>query len=195
MDPALILFASLLAELRSDSLAAREAADIALLAARARLAGRAAPAMPPIRSGALRRPGGAFVTVVRDGKVRGCWGSVYASAPDLAREIAGAAAKAVASDYRHRPVSPGEWGQVKLVVSVVGPLRRLQPGERTDPLSEGLLVTSGSRGGVMLPGEARSYRYQRAESLRKAGLAPAAPAASYAFETWVAEVDTGRSKP
>jgi hypothetical protein len=68
-------------------------------------------------------------------------------------------------------------------------LRRLARGEQTDPLAEGLLVTDGSRGGVLLPGEARSFSYQRAECLRKAGLRPGARATSYAFETWVAEVE------
>ncbi|MBM3275579.1 MAG: hypothetical protein FJZ00_10520 [Candidatus Sericytochromatia bacterium] len=42
----------------------------------------------------------------------------------------------------------------------------------------------------MLPGEARSFRYQRAECLKKAGLRPTDRATAYRFETWTATVDT-----
>lgn len=181
-----LLGGSLLSELRADPLAAREAGRIAAEAAYAHLTGRLLP-NPETRVLALRRPSGAFVTVVRDGKVRGCWGSIGASQPDLAREIAAAAAKAMHLDYRHRPVNIHEWGDLELVVSVVGPLRRLQWGQHPDPIREGLFITTGGRGAVLLPGEARTARYQRAEVLRKAGIRPSDPgAAAFRFETWTA---------
>lgn len=206
---AALLSGGLLSDLRSDPIAGRDAGRIAAAAAHAQLSGRPRPA-PETRSPALRRPGGAFVTAVRDGKVRGCWGSIGASTPDLAHEIAAAAAKAMYADYRHRPINRHEWGDLELVVSVVGPLHRLPRGQHPDPLHEGLFITNGSRGGVLLPGEARSARYQRAEVLKKAGLEPGAPgAAAYRFETWTTTIRTttirtgnlrrpladGRSKP
>ena len=185
----LLILAALLVDLRSDPSATGEAGRIAAESAYARLHGRRPPTVRT-NSGALRRPGGAFVTVVKGGKVRGCWGSIHASAPDLASEIAAAAAKAMDTDYRHRPINLREWGEIRLIVSVVGPLQRLAPGEAADPMREGLFITSGSRGGVLLPGEARTPRYQREACLLKAGLGAQDAASSFRFETWTAEFDT-----
>jgi AMMECR1 domain-containing protein len=190
----LVALGSLLADLRGDPRAASEAGRIAVESARAQLSGASAPRPEP-SSEVLKRSGGAFVTVIRNGSVRGCWGSIHPTTPDLAREIASAAAEAMRADYRHRPVNLREWGQIKLIVSIPGALIPLAPGQPTDPRHEGLFITSGGRGGLLLPGEARSFRYQRAECLRKAGLRPRDRATAYRFETWTATVDTAGSRP
>lgn len=171
--------------LSADSRAPEEAIRIATEAALSALEDRP-PVIVSSRSKSLQFAGGAFVTAIQGGRTRGCWGSVYPTTPDLAREIASAGRKAMHADYRHRPIQRREWPTLLLIVSVVRPPRRLQVGETIDPRKEGLFITNGSRGGVVLPKEVGSARRAREICLSKAGLGSKDRWASYAFETWTA---------
>lgn len=169
--------------LRADPIAETEAARLAITAAGSHLEGKSAP---DIRTTAksLAQSGGAFVTFLRGTKVRACWGTMWPQTPDLAHEIAHSARRALYADHRRSPISRAEWPHLAILVSIVGPLERVMPGAMLFPLHQGLFVTQGAKGGVLLPGEARTARFQMAECRRKAGIRPRERADLFRFDTW-----------
>jgi AMMECR1 domain-containing protein len=136
--------------------------------------------------------GGIFVTLAgpdRGGRLqtRACWGSLHPPGGDLAAVIAQTAVAALTQDYRQPPVKPSELARLRIVVSLVGPLLPLRNGERLRPLKEGLYLTDGRRGAVLLPGEALSAGWQEARCRQKAGIPPGTPVYRYRFHTLVIE--------
>lgn len=171
---------------RHDRMLAKEAHSIAMRAARDFLFENRKPAKDRlVHDRRLRVPGGVFVTITRDGKTRGCWGTVHPQRATLAEEIAVAAVKALRYDYRHPPISRSEWSELSLYVSLVGPLQPVASAAELSALRDGLFVTARGRGGVLLPGEAKTARFQIAECRKKAGLRPREPVLMYRFSTLV----------
>jgi AmmeMemoRadiSam system protein A len=124
---------------------------------------------------ALQAPGAAFVTITRDGELRGCIGFVEAIRP-LAEAVAHCAASAAVGDPRFPPVRPDELPSLQVEISV---LSALQPTD--DPLAvsvgtHGLFISHAGRQGLLLPQVATEYGWNRETFLRqtclKAGLAP-----------------------
>ncbi|MFS8793254.1 AMMECR1 domain-containing protein [Synechococcus sp. R55.8] len=125
-----------------------------------------------------RRSAGVFVTVSTEGRPRGCWGSLDPSGEDLARATIRAAVGAVTRDWRYVPLQPGELESASIQVAIV---RRVVPiasagrspfaaVEQVDPTRMGLFVRSGTRGAVLLPGEALTTEWQLATAKRLAGI-------------------------
>ncbi|NPB04651.1 MAG: AmmeMemoRadiSam system protein A [Thermotogae bacterium] len=87
----------------------------------------------------LRRKGASFVTLKKNGKLRGCIGSVVAHRP-LAEDVHFNAIAAAFKDPRFPPLHPDEWPHVKVEVSVLSDpkplpyddmedlLRKIKPG-------------------------------------------------------------------
>ncbi|MBC7542557.1 MAG: AMMECR1 domain-containing protein [Candidatus Sericytochromatia bacterium] len=145
------------------------------------------PASPP-----LAIEGGIFITLVGpapDGHpvTRACWGSLRPDAPDLAAAVAQFGAAVLHEDYRQKPVQPAELAHLQFVISLVGPLVPVNEHEQLRPMAEGLYLTDGSRGAVLLPGEARTAAWQDATCRQKAGIAPKAHVYRYRFRTLVIE--------
>lgn len=137
---------------------------------------------PGFRNSVLAAPAGVFVTLILDGGVRGCMGTVYPVEASLADEIAGAARMAATSDPRRPPVSAEEVQELEFCVSVVGRLRREKPDSGVDPRREGVIVRANGRAGIILPGEARTGAYEIAWAKREAGIGPGDHFELYVFE-------------
>src|SRR5688572_6320883 len=75
----------------------------------------------------LPEASGVFVTIKRQGQLRGCLGTLQARG-DLATEIARCAADSATKDPRFSPVQPGELTDLVLDISVLGPLESIEPG-------------------------------------------------------------------
>lgn len=131
----------------------------------------------------LRMQAGVFVTLIIDGKVRGCMGRIYPAEPNLQAEIARAARMAATMDMRHPPIIIEDLPKLDFCVSVVGRVRREGPDAEVNPRLEGVLVKTGDRSGVILPGEARTSAYQRQWAKREARIDPGASFELYVFET------------
>jgi AmmeMemoRadiSam system protein A len=130
-------------------------------------------------SAALRRPGGAFVTLRSRGELRGCIGHVAADRP-LAEVVARMAVSAATQDPRFPPIPPDELPELEVEISV---LSEAIPLESRDPQEirsgqDGVIVRRGWRQGVLLPQVAADYGWVGEEFLaaacRKAGLPPEA---------------------
>jgi AmmeMemoRadiSam system protein A len=124
----------------------------------------------------LRHPAGAFVTVRRreDRELRACVGRVDPRRP-LIEAVALAASAAAAEDRRFDPVTVGELPLLRLEVSALGPLFEVVP-ESVEVGVHGVLVSCGSRSGLLLPQVAIEHGWARETFLehacRKAGLPP-----------------------
>jgi AmmeMemoRadiSam system protein A len=129
------------------------------------------------RSEAMPEASGVFVTLKRDGHLRGCIGTLECRDP-LVDEVARVAVSAAREDPRFEPVRPAELQGLDVEVSVLGPLEEIDPrDERAIEIGRhGLVVEQGHRRGLLLPQVATEWGWGREEFLShtcaKAGLAP-----------------------
>jgi len=146
--------------------------DIAKAAVRAAVRGESYRPPEPAAE-ALRTPGAAFVTLRKQGDLRGCIGHVVATLP-LYRCVAEVAEAAATQDYRFDPVTPQELDQLTFEISVLTP-----PEVVTDPATirvgrDGLIVSRGRNRGLLLPQVPEEQGWNREQFLdgtcRKAGL-------------------------
>ncbi len=121
---------------------------------------------------------GVFVTLheKETGKLRGCIGQVVAVQP-LAEAIKQMAIAAAVEDPRFPPLTAGELDKVKIEISVLSPLRRVDSPDQIELGKHGVLVRQGLRSGVFLPQVAKETGWDLATFMShlcadKAGLAP-----------------------
>jgi AmmeMemoRadiSam system protein A len=130
-----------------------------------------------VLEGALSDTGGAFVTLRLHHELRGCIGYIVSSDP-LATVIDEVAEKAAFEDPRFPPLTPAEFREISLEISVLSPMHRVKSVDEIVVGSHGLLLEHGWHRGLLLPQVAREYRWGRDEFLdnvaRKAGLHPRA---------------------
>jgi AmmeMemoRadiSam system protein A len=123
----------------------------------------------------LRQPAGAFVTLTRDGDLRGCIGSIQAVDP-LYKAVASSAVSSGFRDPRFPPLSPGELVHLELEISVMGPIERVTNIEDITVGRDGLIISRGAHAGLLLPQVASEYGWDRQtfleQTCRKAGLPP-----------------------
>jgi uncharacterized protein len=131
--------------------------DIARSAIHAHLAGARPPRLDRVHfPPALWRPGATFVTLRRDGQLRGCIGSLEARRP-LAVDVADNAVAAATRDPRFPPVEAEEEADLEVKISVLTPPEMLDVHSRGElasvvrPGVDGLLLEAGSHRGTFLP--------------------------------------------
>lgn len=132
-----------------------------------------APALPS--SDELDAPRGAFVTLRRDGELRGCLGRFEAEGT-LARTVACMAVAAASEDPRFPPLAADEIENVSLSISALGPRRPLADPAAIRVGEDGLVVTRGWHRGTLLPVVAVEHGWDApaflARTCLKAGLPP-----------------------
>lgn len=133
------------------------------------------PAVPS--SPALLQDRGAFVTIRKNGELRGCIGYTAPVKP-LYLAVRDVAAMAAVRDSRFPPVRTGELGELKYEVSVLSPFRHLRDINQIQIGQHGLLIRKGNYEGILLPQVPVEERWDRKTFLReialKAGLPPTA---------------------
>ncbi len=116
---------------------------------------------------------GAFVTLKKNGELRGCIGYVAPISP-LYQTVRDVAAYAAVRDTRFSPVKPAELRDLEYEVSVLSPMRRVLDVKQIQIGKHGLLVKKGSYEGVLLPQVPVEQRWDRQTFLEeicyKAGL-------------------------
>jgi AmmeMemoRadiSam system protein A len=138
----------------------------------------------------LFEPRGAFTTLHLDGKLRGCVGYIYPVRP-LLRTVAETAASAAFHDPRFLPLTREEFPGLEIEISVLSPLQPIA-AEDVEIGRHGLLVTYGSRRGLLLPQVPVEYGWDRetflGETCHKAGLPPDAWQHGAILEGFTAEI-------
>ena len=126
----------------------------------------------PEPHGRLGDQGGAFVTLHKAGRLRGCIGYIEAARP-LYQTVRDCALAAALHDPRFSPVTPDELDSLRLEISVLSPLTEIRP-EQIEVGLHGLLISMGFQRGLLLPQVAVEWKWDRerflAETCLKAGL-------------------------
>lgn len=126
----------------------------------------------------LREPGAVFVTLTRDGQLRGCIGSLEAWRP-LLDDVRDNAVAAALRDPRFAPLSAAELPLIRVEVSLLGPASPLVFGDEAAALAQlrpgrdGVILSCQGRRATFLP-QVWEQLPERREFLshlkRKAGL-------------------------
>jgi len=145
--------------------------------ARETLEGYLKDGQPPdikVEDKALKQKRGVFVTLKKNGQLRGCIGSFFPQKPlyQLVQEMAIAAA---VNDSRFPPLQYNELEDVEIEISVLSPLRRISSPEEIELGKHGVYLKYGARTATFLPQVATETGWTREEFLsqlctQKAGL-------------------------
>jgi AmmeMemoRadiSam system protein A len=116
---------------------------------------------------------GAFVTLKKKGRLRGCIGFIEPALP-LNQTIVHAAIYAASRDARFKPVQSSELEDIEVEISVLTPLRKIENPKEVKVGTHGLVITKGDRKGLLLPQVPVENRWSRRTFLEqtcyKAGL-------------------------
>ena len=98
----------------------------------------------------LKRKMGAFVTLNVDGRLRGCIGQFTSDNPlyEVVNQMAVASAF---QDTRFLPLSQDEFNRIRIEISVLGPLKKINNISEIVLGKHGIYITKGQRAGTILP--------------------------------------------
>ena len=99
----------------------------------------------------LARRAGAFVSIRKDGKLRGCIGTILPTRKSLAEEIVCNAVSAGLHDPRFEQVTAGELPRLVYDVDVLTEPKPIASAAQLDVRRYGVIVQSGERRGLLLP--------------------------------------------
>jgi len=105
-----------------------------------------APPSSPI----MKEMRGAFVTLKKNDRLRGCIGYIEAVKP-LFDTICDMAEAAAFKDYRFPPVKAGEVSRLSIEISVLSPITEIDDPSIIKVGKHGLIISRGARRGLLLP--------------------------------------------
>lgn len=120
----------------------------------------------------LKNRAGVFVSLHKEGRLRGCIGTIEATRKNIAEEIVENGISAAMRDPRFSPVRPEELGALEISVDVLGAPEKISSKEELNVKHYGVIVTKGFRRGLLLPNldGVDTVEEQISIALRKAGL-------------------------
>ncbi len=131
--------------------------------------------LPNVTDRALLEHRGAFVTLHKQGNLRGCIG-IFESNQPLYRVVADMAISAAFQDPRFPPLRSDEFDLIEIEISALTPLREIESPEEITVGEHGIYIIRGPMRGVLLPQVAVEYGWDRYSFLDqtciKAGLYP-----------------------
>ncbi|MBP5262719.1 MAG: AmmeMemoRadiSam system protein A [Clostridiales bacterium] len=128
---------------------------------------------------------GAFVSLHKDGELRGCIGTIGPTSPSLAQEIANNAISASTRDPRFYPVETDELSSLEINVDVLGHPEDISSADQLDVKRYGVIVSApDGRRGLLLPDleGVDTVEYQVAIAMQKGGIRPDEPYHLQRFE-------------
>ncbi|MBF0424631.1 MAG: AmmeMemoRadiSam system protein B [Magnetococcales bacterium] len=124
-------------------------------------------------SARVQRPSGAFVTLKKEGNLRGCIGHIMPVKP-LFQAVMENAVSAALMDSRFKPVTQEELASLTVEVSVLSPMRAIASLAEFRVGQHGIVLTKNGRRAVFLPEVATEQGWDRDTTLTqlaiKAGL-------------------------
>ena len=94
---------------------------------------------------------GVFVSIHKNGQLRGCVGTIAPTTPSIAHEIIQNAISAGLSDDRFAPVAAAELPYLEYKVDVLTDPEPIAGSDQLDVRRYGVIVTSGFKRGLLLP--------------------------------------------
>lgn len=137
----------------------------------------------PEQSRSLKDRAGAFVSIKKGGRLRGCIGTFQPTRPNLAEEIISNAVSAACRDPRFPPVELEELEDLDISVDVLSEPEQVTDPSMLDPKKYGVIVQKGQRLGLLLPDleGVDSVDEQLDIARRKAGIGPDEDVQLYRF--------------
>ncbi|MDD5145356.1 MAG: AmmeMemoRadiSam system protein A [Candidatus Pacebacteria bacterium] len=99
----------------------------------------------------LEKKAGAFVTLEKNGKLRGCIGTYLPTRNNVAEEIIYNAISAATEDYRFDTVQADELPQLSYTVYILNEPGLISDIKELNPKKFGIIVRSGRKCGLLLP--------------------------------------------
>ncbi len=138
----------------------------------AKLSGRDASKLPELPA-ILKQERGAFVTLHKHGRLRGCIGYIEAHRP-LYQAVEEMAVAAAFRDTRFPALTREEWPHITFEISVLSPLKEIKDIEEIEVGRHGIYIVHGRHCGLLLPQVATECHWDRLTFLQqtccKAGL-------------------------
>ncbi len=132
----------------------------------------------------MKQKAGVFVSLHRQGQLRGCIGTFRPTSENVAQEIIGNAIESSTQDPRFPPVSPAELADLEISVDVLGEPEAVGSTKELDAKKFGVIVKSGAKKGLLLPDlpGVNTPEEQIAICRRKAWIDDDAPIELFRFE-------------
>ncbi len=129
--------------------------------------------LPDVPSGLLIESHGIFVSIHKQGDLRGCIGNVHPMEP-LFRSASECAIAAAVGDPRFMPLTLGELSEVEFEISVLSLMEPVRDVSEIEGGKHGLFISKNHSRGLLLPQVAATYGWDRErfleETCKKAGL-------------------------
>ncbi len=100
---------------------------------------------------AMQQKAGTFVSIKKEGLLRGCIGTMAPKTNNLAEEVIRNAVRAANEDPRFDPVEKRELPSLTFSVDVLTPLEKIKDLKAHDIKRYGLAVRGGGKQGILLP--------------------------------------------
>ncbi|NDL67401.1 AmmeMemoRadiSam system protein A [Anaerotalea alkaliphila] len=115
---------------------------------------------------------GTFVSLHKQGKLRGCIGTIQPTKDSLLEEIVHNAISACSQDPRFEPVAVEELDLLSIHVDILGEAEEIPSAEWLDPKRYGVIVEKGFKRGLLLPDldGVDTVEQQVSIALQKAGI-------------------------
>ncbi len=121
----------------------------------------------------MKEEKGAFVTIHKKGRLRGCIGKIEGTRP-LHETVAELALESAFGDPRFPPLNVVEFAEIDIEISVLTKLAKVERTEQIEVGKHGLYIKKGFNSGLLLPQVATEYGWDRETFLEqtcwKAGL-------------------------
>ena len=132
----------------------------------------------------LNQKAGAFVSIHKFGRLRGCIGTILPVRKNLAEEIIRNAVSAVSEDNRFDPVEEDELEWLDINVDVLSTPEKIESKDQLDVKRYGVIVQSGYKRGLLLPDldGVDNVDQQISIAMRKGGITQGSKVELYRFE-------------
>ncbi|TEB11322.1 AmmeMemoRadiSam system protein A [Pelotomaculum propionicicum] len=186
-NPERSLFKKIQAE-KKEKAAQRQARESYLVKlARATLESHVSGSPPPDTAEVpeeFRGRAGVFVSIKKNGSLRGCIGTIEPTKASIVDEVTANAINAGIHDPRFQPVRREELSDLEYSVDVLQPPEPIDDIDELDPKKYGVIVRSGRKSGLLLPNlEGINSAVEQVEIARqKAGIGPDEPVRMERFE-------------
>jgi hypothetical protein len=99
----------------------------------------------------LKKQAGVFVSIKKNGQLRGCIGTIFPTQSNAAGEIIRNAVSAATEDPRFPKVLPSEVPMLEVSVDILGSPEKIEFMSELDPKRFGVIVRRGRLSGLLLP--------------------------------------------
>jgi AmmeMemoRadiSam system protein B/AmmeMemoRadiSam system protein A len=142
------------------------------------------PPLPEELNPEMKAKAGVFVSIHKEGNLRGCIGTFEPQEENVAGEIITNAISSATRDPRFNPITPEELKDLEYSVDVLTTPEPVADASQLDPKRYGVIVESGWRRGLLLPDleGVDTVDYQIDICRQKAGIGPDEPVKLYRFE-------------